>query len=76
MDQFINTLDRILGPASRLTLHSSIGDFPGVLLGLGILALVAIVLLLQEAKPYALKRWHAVRHGGHPVQHRWMRHRH
>ena len=41
MDQFINTLHSILGTASRLTLHSSIGDILDVLIGLGIMSAVS-----------------------------------
>jgi hypothetical protein len=76
MDQFINTLHSILGTASRLTLHSSIGDISDVLIGLGILALIALILLVHETTPSALKQWHAAHRGDRPARHRWLHHRH
>ena len=71
MDQFVNTVMDILGSASRLTLHSSAIDLINVLVGLGGLALVAIILLLNESKS-GKKREHTADH----AHHWWMHHRH
>jgi hypothetical protein len=72
MDEFVNTVMDIIGSASRLTLHSSAIDLLNVLVGLGGLALVAIILLINESKSPAQKRQHT---SDHP-RHWWMHHRH
>ncbi|CAN7621828.1 hypothetical protein [Caballeronia sp. 15715] len=72
MDQFVNTVMDIIGTASRLTLHGSAIDLINVLIGLGGLALVAIILLINESKRPGEKREST---GGH-VRHWWMHHRH
>ncbi|WP_213763715.1 hypothetical protein [Caballeronia sp. dw_19] len=72
MDEFVNTVMDILGSASRLTLHSSAIDLINVLVGLGGLALVAIILLINESKWPAQTR---ERTTDHP-RHWWMHHRH
>jgi hypothetical protein len=72
MDEFVNTVMDIIGTASRLSLHSSAIDLINVLVGLGGLALVAIILLINESK------WHGEkpeRTDDHP-RHWWMHHRH
>ena len=72
MDQFVNTVMDILGTASRLSLHSSAIDLINVLVGLGGLALVAIILLINESKSPGQKRAHTTDH----PRHWWMHHRH
>jgi hypothetical protein len=72
MDEFVNTAMDLLGTASRLTLHSSAIDLVNVLVGLGGLALVAIILLINESKWPGQKR---ERTDEHP-RHWWMHHRH
>jgi hypothetical protein len=72
MDEFVNTVMDLLGTASRLTLHSSAIDLINVLVGLGGLALVAIILLINESKWSGQKR---ERTDEHP-RHWWMHHRH
>jgi hypothetical protein len=72
MDEFVNTVMDIVGTASRLTLHSSAIDLINVLVGLGGLALVAIILLVNESKAPDKKRQHTADHH----RHWWMHHRH
>jgi hypothetical protein len=72
MDEFVNTVMDLLGTASRLTLHSSAIDLINVLVGLGGLALVAIILLINESNWPGQKHEHADNHH----QHWWMHHRH
>jgi hypothetical protein len=72
MDEFVNTVMDIIGSASRLTLHSSAIDLINVLIGLGGLALVAIILLINESKSSGQKRRHTTDH----PRHWWMHHRH
>jgi len=72
MDEFVNTVMDLLGTASRLTLHSSAIDLINVLVGLGGLALVAIILLINESKWPGQK---GERADDHP-RHWWMHHRH
>lgn len=72
MDQFVNTVMDILGSASRLSLHSSAIDLINVLVGLGGLALVAIILLINESHWPGQKRKHTDDHH----RHWWMHHRH
>jgi hypothetical protein len=80
MEQFVNTLADLLGSASRLTLRSSAIDLVNVLVGLGGLALVAIILLIHESK-WAdqwerQRRERAADHAAHHARHWWMHHRH
>jgi hypothetical protein len=72
MEQFVNTVMDLVGAASRLTLHSSAIDLLNVLVGLGGLALVAVILLIHESK------WPGQRHGhtADHARHWWMHHRH
>jgi len=72
MDEFVNTVMDLLGTASRLTLHSSAIDLINVLVGLGGLALVAIILLINESKWPSQNRERTDDHH----QHWWMHHRH
>jgi len=72
MDEFVNTVMDLIGSASRLTLHSSAIDLINVLVGLGGLALVAIILLINESKSSGQKREHTADH----PHHWWMHHRH
>jgi hypothetical protein len=72
MDQFVNTVMDILGSASRLSLHSSAIDLINVLIGLGGLALVAIILLINESKRPGQTRGRTDDHH----RHWWMHHRH
>jgi hypothetical protein len=72
MDQFVNTVMDLVGAASRLTLHSSAIDLLNVLVGLGGLALVAVILLIHESKWPGQRRGHAADH----AHHWWMHHRH
>jgi hypothetical protein len=72
MDEFVNTVMDIIGTASRLTLHGSAIDLINVLVGLGGLALVAIILLINESKRLGEKRERADEH----PRHWWMHHRH
>jgi hypothetical protein len=72
MEQFVNTVMDILGSASRLTLRSSAIDLINVLVGLGGLALVAIILLINESKWPGQKREDTTDH----PRHWWMHHRH
>ncbi|MFK4444593.1 purine-cytosine permease-like protein [Caballeronia udeis] len=72
MDEFVNTVMDIVGAASRLTLHSSAIDLINVLVGLGGLALVAIILLINESKSPDKNRERTPDHH----RHWWMHHRH
>jgi hypothetical protein len=71
MDQFINVLGGLLGP-SLLTFRGSVGEFDDVLVGLGALAVLAVILLIREIRPAVQGRWHA----GHRTQRGWLHHRH
>ena len=72
MDEFVNTVMDIIGTASRLSLHSSAIDLINVLVGLGGLALVAIILLINESKWPGEERERTDDHH----RHWWMHHRH
>ena len=72
MEQFVNTVMDLVGAASRLTLHSSAIDLLNVLVGLGGLALVAVILLIHESHWPSLRHDHTTDH----ARHWWMHHRH
>lgn len=74
MEQFVNTLADLLGTASRLTLRSSAIELVNVLVGLGGLALVAIILLIHESKWPGQRRGHTADHAAHHARHWWMHH--
>jgi hypothetical protein len=76
MEQFVNTVMDLLGSASRFTLHSSAIELVNVLVGLGGLALVAIILLIHESKWPGQIRGRMADHAAHHTRHWWMHHRH
>ncbi len=75
VDQFINVLGGLLGPQLS-TLRTSIGELDDVLVGLGGLALLALIFLIGEIKPAVQRRWHIGAHGGRRTRHGRLHQRH